>query len=333
MNAEAPVEVSLAYDMRAPSFGASPAALYRAAIDQCAWADAFGIAGVTLSEHHGSDDGYLPSPIVFGAAIGGATTRLLIRLSVVLLPLYDPVRLAGDLAVLDLACSGRLRLTVAAGYRPEEYEQFGVEIRRRPSLMERGIEVLKQAWTGEPFEHEGRTVRVTPRPAQTPRPSITLGGASPATARRAARVADDYAPIADRLYEIYVEELDKLGRPAPERPRRRGDGAPVFVHVSRDPDRDWTLIAPHALHESNSYAAWAAGARGAVYAAADDADALRASGRYLVLTPDEAVELARRQGSLTLKPLLGGLDPAVGWAGLELVVDEVLPQLSGSASA
>lgn len=319
--------VELAYDMRAPEFAPAPAQLYRAAIEQCRWADSHGFGGVTLSEHHGSEDGYLPSPIVLAAAIGGATEHMLLRLSVVLLPLYHPIRLAEDLAVLDLACGGRLRLTVASGYRPEEYALFGLDIRRRPSLMETGIEVLKQAWTGEEFEFEGRRVRVTPRPAQRPRPTITLGGASPATARRAARVADGYQPLADRLYELYLGALDELGKPHPVEPRRGGDGGPQFVHVSNDPDRAWALIAPHALHESNAYAKWASGARGSVYVATDDADALRASGRYLVLTPDEAVELATTRGSLTLKPLMGGLHPDIGWETLELVATDVIPRL------
>jgi alkanesulfonate monooxygenase SsuD/methylene tetrahydromethanopterin reductase-like flavin-dependent oxidoreductase (luciferase family) len=321
------VDVALAYDMRAYEGGASHAELYRAAIDQCAWADRHGFNSVVLSEHHGSADGYLPSPIVLGAAIGGATTSLLIRLSVVLLPLYHPVRLAEDLAVLDLACGGRVRLTVAAGYRPEEYAAFGLDIRRRPSLMESGIDVLKQAWTGAPFELDGRSVWVTPRPAQRPRPAIVLGGASPATARRAARIADDYQPLAARLDELYLEALAELGKSPPPGRRPVADGGPVFVHVSEDPDRDWAAIAPHALHESNAYAAWAGGARGSVFAAATDADELRTSGRYLVLTPDEAVELAGRRGALTLKPLMGGMDPDLGWAGLELAASSVVPRL------
>lgn len=319
--------VGLTYDMRAPAFGTPAPELYRAAVEQCRWADSRGFDGVTLSEHHASDDGYLPSPIVLGAAIGGATQRMLIRLQVVLLPLYDPLRLAEDLAVLDLSCGGRLRLTVGAGYRPEEYAMFGLDIRRRPSLMERGIDVLTQAWTGEEFEYEGRLVRVLPRPAQQPRPQIALGGASPATARRAARIADDYQPLAARLYEIYLDTLDELGKPHP--PPRRIEAGPQFVHVSRDPERAWAQIAPHALHESNSYSQWAAGVRGGVYSAADDAQQLRASGRYLVLDPDEAVELATTRGTLTIKPLMGGLDPDIGWESIQLVADEVLPRLNG----
>lgn len=322
------VTYHLGYDMRAPSFGTPADVLYPAAIEQCAWADQRGFTSVTLSEHHASDDGYLPSPIVLASAIAGATEHLLLRLSVVLLPLHHPLKVAEDLAVLDLVSEGRLRLTVAGGYRPAEYAQFGVDMKRRPSLMEEGIEALKQAWTGEPFEFRGETVRILPRPHQRPRPEIVLGGASPATARRAAALCDGYEPLAPRLYEIYLEELEKLGKPRPDRSGAPTPG-PMALFVSEDPDRDWACIAPHALHETNSYGRWAAGMKGSVYAEFDDADELRASGRYLVLTPDECVEFAEERGAVTLKPLMGGVDPSLGWASMELFVDEVLPRLNG----
>ena len=156
------IDVSLAYDMRAPDMGAPAVDLYTAAVEQSAWADQHGFATVVVMEHHATTDGYLPSPIVLGAAIAGATERILIRLSLVLLPLYHPLRAAEDLAVLDLVSGGRMRLTVGLGYREEEYRQFGVNIKRRPSLMEEAVEALKQAWTGEPFEFRGETVRILP---------------------------------------------------------------------------------------------------------------------------------------------------------------------------
>lgn len=321
------IDVGLAYDMRAPDFGTPAPELYRAAIEQCAWADAQGFTSVTLSEHHASEDGYLPSPIVLGAAIAGATDEMLIRLSLILLPLYHPIRAAEDLAVLDLASGGRLRLMVGAGYRAEEYEQFGLEIRRRPSLMEEGIETLVQAWTGEEFDFRGNRVRVLPRPAQRPRPDIVLGGASPASARRAARLADDYQPLSTRLYELYLDELDALGKPRPKRSTMPGGRGPMFVHVSEDPDRDWERIAPHALYESNAYGAWTGGARGSIYKMVDDADELRRSGAYVVVTPDEAVVMARERGAFSLKPLMGGLDPELGWSSLRLFAQKCLPRL------
>ena len=230
------ISVALTYDMRAPDFGAPAVDLYQAAVAQCAWADRLGFDAVSLLEHHASIDGYLPSPIVLGSAVAAVTERMLIRMSVVLLPLYHPIRLAEDLAVLDLIAEGRLRLTVGAGYRAEEYEQFDLDIKRRPSLMEDGVEVLKQAWTGEPFEWRGHQVRILPRPAQDPRPAIVLGGSSPASAKRAARIADDFQPVVPKLYDIYVEELAALGKPAPE-PRRGRGGGGMFFHIAEDPDR------------------------------------------------------------------------------------------------
>jgi alkanesulfonate monooxygenase SsuD/methylene tetrahydromethanopterin reductase-like flavin-dependent oxidoreductase (luciferase family) len=326
------ISASLTYDMRAPDFGAPPPALYEAALEQCAWADRVGFDAVSLLEHHASIDGYLPSPIVLGAAVAGVTQRMLIRMSVVLLPLYHPIRLAEDLAVLDLVSQGRLRLTVGAGYRAEEYEQFDLDIKRRPSLMEHGVEVLKQAWTGEPFEWRGHTVRVLPRPAQQPRPAIALGGSSPAAAKRAARIADDFQPVGARLYEIYREELAALGKPVPEPlPRRSGGG--IFFHIAEDPDRAWEQIAPHAMHETNDYAAWATGMRGSPYRSFDSADELRASGMYEIVTPDEAVDLLRERGSVAFKPLMGGLDPALGWDSLQLFESKVLPRLREAAAS
>jgi alkanesulfonate monooxygenase SsuD/methylene tetrahydromethanopterin reductase-like flavin-dependent oxidoreductase (luciferase family) len=318
------IELSLAYDMRAPDAGAAAADLYGAAVEQAAWADKLGFDKVTVMEHHATTDGYLPSPIVLGAAIAGVTEQVTVQLSLVLLPLYHPLRAAEDLAVLDLVSGGRMRLVVGLGYREEEYQQFDVNIRRRPSLMEEAVETLKLAWTGEPFEFRGQTVRILPRPAQRPRPGIAMGGASPASARRAARIADDYQPLAPRLYDIYLEELAALGKAPPPPPRWAGRG--VYVYVSEDPERDWARIGPAALHDTNEYARWI-GARRGTFEPMADTDELRRAGTYRVVTPDECLDLALEHGGLVFKPLVGGLDPAVGWAGLQLFADQVLPRL------
>jgi hypothetical protein len=106
----------------------------------------------------------------------------------------------------------------------------------------------------------------------------------------------------------------------------------IFLHVAEDPDAAWARIAPHAEHETNSYGRWASGMRGAVYEPVGDPDDLRARGTYKVVTPDEAVAIARASGALTLKPLMGGMAPALGWACLQLVVVKVVPQLDGATA-
>jgi len=317
--------LTLAYDMRAPDFGAPAVELYKAALDHCEWADKLGFQSVSFMEHHATTDGYLPSPIVMAAAAAGRTKDILIGVSVMLLPLYHPLRAAEDLAVLDLVSGGRLRITVGAGYRHEEYAQFGLELKKRPSLMERGIETLKKAWTGEPFEYEGKTVRILPRPAQTPRPAITMGGSSKAAAERAARIADGYQPVTPTIYEDYRQALAALGKPVPPRATHRGSY--LYLHVTKDPEATWRQIAPHALHENNDYARWLKDAPNAVYHEATDAEVLRGSGAYKIVTPDECVELARKEGVLSFKPLIAGLDPAIAWENLRLFEKEVLPRL------
>jgi alkanesulfonate monooxygenase SsuD/methylene tetrahydromethanopterin reductase-like flavin-dependent oxidoreductase (luciferase family) len=320
----------LRYDLRCPPFArATPEELAAAALEQCAWADERGFALVALSEHHGSPDGYLPSPLVLAGAIAARTRRMRILLAALIAPLHDPIRLAEDLAVLDVISGGRIVPVLAGGYMESEFLTFGRKLADRPQAMEEIVGILERAWTGEPFEHRGTTVRVTPRPVQRPRPPLFMGGASSAAARRAARLADHFIPSVPGLFEVFREERRRLGRPDPgPLPTTTGN----FLHVAEDPDAAWERIAPHALHETNAYALWAGESGGFTpYETAPDAEALRRSGRYPVLTPEELIEKARAlpaTGTIMLHPLMGGMDPELGWESLHLIEKVVLPALA-----
>src|SRR5439155_16184930 len=71
------------------------------------------------------------------------------------------------------------------GYRDEEFAMAGVDRKARGRLLEEYVDVLRRAWTGEPFEWRGRTIRVTPKPRSEP--LMLVGGSTAAAARRAAR--------------------------------------------------------------------------------------------------------------------------------------------------
>jgi hypothetical protein len=90
---------TLRFDMRAPALGAPTSALYAAAIQMCAWAEGRACLAAILCEHHGSEDGYLPAPLILASAIAARTERLARSLAVII-PIYDPVRLAEEM-VLD----------------------------------------------------------------------------------------------------------------------------------------------------------------------------------------------------------------------------------------
>src|ERR1700749_3884231 len=114
------MRLSLRYDMRAPAIGAPAEVLYAASLDQCEWADKLGFDTVYLAEHHGADDGYCASPIVQLASIAGRTSRMRLPLSALLPVLHNPLRLAEDLATLDIISRGRVDITAGLGYRPHE---------------------------------------------------------------------------------------------------------------------------------------------------------------------------------------------------------------------
>src|SRR6187397_1749408 len=119
------MQLSLKFDLRAPQWGTPAAELYAAAIDMCEWADDAGFDVVRFLEHHGSDDGYCPSPLVMAAAAAARTSRIRIRVRALILPLHDPLRIAEDAAVVDVISRGRLELVVAAGYVRSEFAMFG----------------------------------------------------------------------------------------------------------------------------------------------------------------------------------------------------------------
>jgi alkanesulfonate monooxygenase SsuD/methylene tetrahydromethanopterin reductase-like flavin-dependent oxidoreductase (luciferase family) len=206
---------------------------------------------------------------------------------------------------------------------------FGKRREDRKALYVNAFDVLRKAWTGEPFEYEGRNVTV--RPVPDPAPRLLLGGTHPAVAKRAARIADGYYPPAGENWDLYRDACIELGKPDP--------GAnfkalgPIYTHVTNDPDGDWKKIAPHAAHVAKSYGAWTVEAYGRAvgpFAKGVDVDDLRASGAYQVLRPEEAVEMIQglgRDRTFILTPLLGGLDPALSWEGLRLFEREVWPHV------
>ncbi len=324
------MELCLTYDMRAPEFGARRNNLYDAALDQAAWADELGFDLVGLGEHHGSEDGYNPSPLVLASAMAARTRNIRLRTSVLLAPLYDLPKLAEDAAVTQIISNGRLLLGIGAGYRPSEFETFGRDLGDRWRAMGEACNFLRMAWQGEPFEWQGRRCHITPAPEPVA-PPILLGGSSKAAARRAAHIADGWFPPLDpRLWQPYREERIAMGEADPGAYPAQG---PIFLWVTTSPERDWEWIYPHVAHQLASYSAWTTEAFGEAagpYAGSMTLDTVRQSPAYKVLTPEAALALFSELGDhcvCYLNPLLAGIDPERAWKMLRLFEREVLPYL------
>jgi alkanesulfonate monooxygenase SsuD/methylene tetrahydromethanopterin reductase-like flavin-dependent oxidoreductase (luciferase family) len=280
---------------------------------------------IAVSEHHGSPDGYLPSPLTMLAAMAARTTNVRLMVAALVAPFYDPLRLAEDMVVLDHLSRGRVDLIVAGGYVREEFAMFGVPMSARAQRVTETVATLKAAFAGEPFEFRGRTVQVTPAPYRPGGPSIMLGGSSEPAARRAARIADGFIPSVPDVWDFYRDEVQRLGRPDPG-PSPIGENRTVAL--AKDADRGWEQMAPFFLHETNAYGAWQAQDDiASPYRTVDDIDQLRASGQYCVLTPDEfVVELKAAPFPFAMfHPLCGGMPPDLAWSSLRLFENEVLP--------
>ena len=161
-------QTAVLFDMRAPSFGAPIDRLYSAALEMAAFADEMGVSRVGLMEHHGSEDGYLPSPFVMGGGVAARTKRCRINLGAIILPLHDPVNIAEQIAVLDLLSGGRLEVILGAGYVPSEFGLFKTSLHDRGKLLDQGIEIILRSLRGERFTVDGREIFVRPLPIQPP---------------------------------------------------------------------------------------------------------------------------------------------------------------------
>lgn len=301
---------------------------YRAALEMAGYADAHGITAISCEEHHLAATGWLPSPLLLAAAVAGRTSHARISVNALLVPLYDPVRLAEDIAVLDNIAAGRFSFVAGIGYRPEEYQAVGKDFRRRGQLMDECLRVLLDAWGDEPFEYRGALIDVTPKPRTKPHPLLLIGGMSVAAARRAARFGLPFSPPVPMPEAEAVYHAEFAGTPGSGfvfRPERGN----TVTQLSADPEAAWERCGPYFLNEAAEYSAWTVpDVPRPNESPARSVDELRRLGTVEILTPEQLVEqCAAGRREVTLHPLIGGLPLDDGWESLRLLGEQVLPAL------
>jgi alkanesulfonate monooxygenase SsuD/methylene tetrahydromethanopterin reductase-like flavin-dependent oxidoreductase (luciferase family) len=316
---------TLRFDMRAPAFGASPTELYAAACEMSAWAETRGCVAAVLCEHHCADDGYLPSPLLLGAAIAARTKQLMLNL-VILLPFYDPARLAEDIAVLDHISAGRATYVFGIGYRAEEYAHFGLSLSDRGRLADEKLELLRRLLGGEEVIHAGRRMKVTPQPRTPEGPMMSWGGASLAAARRAGRnglglLANGGVPGMQEAYESACREngFEPGFMLIPEK------DAATNCFVADDVDAAWDEIGKYLLHDAMAYSEWNPdNTVSANITTAKTVDELRhESTSHVILSVDEARKRLAAGEVFNINPLCGGIPPAIAWPYLKTFAELV----------
>jgi alkanesulfonate monooxygenase SsuD/methylene tetrahydromethanopterin reductase-like flavin-dependent oxidoreductase (luciferase family) len=196
----------------------------REAIDQAVYAEELGFDTVWLAEHHFSPYGLVGSPLTTAAAIAARTSRLRIGTAVLVIPFYNPIRLAEECALIDQISEGRLDIGYGRGYQPAEFRRFGVPQAEARARTEEAIEIMKLAWTEEKFDFHGQFwqiegAAVLPKPVQEPHPKLFQAASSVDTFKLAGAAGSriltspNFTPLAivKRQFQKYVNALSEAG--------------------------------------------------------------------------------------------------------------------------
>lgn len=171
---------------------------YREALEEVTRAEELGFDSVWMEEHHSVTDHYWPSPMPVLAGFATRTSRMTLGTDIVVAPFHHPVRLAEDVAMVDVISGGRVVLGVAIGYKPDEFALYGADLQRRGARFEEQLAIIKGLWTQERLTFKGRyyTVdgRLEPKPVRRPHPPLWIGGWGDLTLKRAATLGDNWIP-------------------------------------------------------------------------------------------------------------------------------------------
>lgn len=288
------MRIGIKFDLRNPQPWARPVDRhYSQVLEWCEEADRLGVGSIWLSEHHFFEDGYLPQPLPFAAAIAARTKRARIGTGVLLAPLRPPLLIAEEAAVVDLVSQGRLDLGLGAGHIRTEFEAYGADIAQRFVATDRCVTELRKIWSDD---------RTTPKPFQRRLP-IYLGYTGPKGAYRAGLMGEGLLCLEPDRMDTYRQGLADGGHD----PSLAQIAGQVHMMVVDDPDEAWSHIKHPLAWRWDTYNRYAAEGAGLpapppidpeVWISGDTSQQLPglAPPTYEVLTAEQAVK--KLQGEL-----------------------------------
>ena len=311
---------------------------YREALEEVTRAEELGFHSVWMEEHHAVTNHYWPSPLTVLAGFATRTSRLVLGTDIVVAAFHHPVRLAEDVAMLDVISSGRFVLGIAIGYKPDEFALYGVDLEKRGARFEEQLAIMKGLWTQERVQFRGTYYtlegRLEPKPIQRPHPPVWIGGWGDITLRRAATLADNWipGPTAD-LRRLLAGKKQFL-----ERRAAAGLPTPTEWPLTRDVIIADTDKQARELAEEHIMVAYrreyAGGWRHPFIDAsiATDLDKLMED-RFIIGGPEQCLARMRRfvqeydMTHLICRMFFPGMPHARIMRGLELIAREIMPGL------
>jgi probable F420-dependent oxidoreductase len=177
------------------------------------------------------DDVKIYDPWFLLGSVAGATSRIRLGTAICIVPMVPPLLLARATATAHDVSGGRFLLGTGAGWLKEEFDAVGVPFEERGARLDEAIEILRKAWAGGYFSHQGKhfqfdELQITPHP--TPVPLVCGGNSGPAL-RRVARVADAWLNSA----QVTLEEACQLRDTVEAARKAAGTDARPFTYFLR----------------------------------------------------------------------------------------------------
>ena len=197
--------------------------VYERGMERIRIMDQSGYDGVWLAEHHFTDYSVCPSIHMMALHAAHQTSHLRIGTAVSLAPLYHPLRLAEEVALLDVLTEGRVNWGVGRGFEESEFTALGVPLSESQGRFREAVEIVQRAWTQEKLNWSGEywqfeNVEVLPKPSQIPHPPIWVAASSPSAVEWAGKqgysiLMDPHSPhgAIGGKWEIYRDALAKNG--------------------------------------------------------------------------------------------------------------------------
>ncbi|KAM3100403.1 MupA/Atu3671 family FMN-dependent luciferase-like monooxygenase [Phormidesmis sp. 146-12] len=209
---------------------------YRLVIESARFADRHGFTSVWVPERHFTQFGCLyPNPAVLHAALARETKQIQLRAGSVVLPLHPPVRVAEEWAVVDNLSGGRVGISFAAGWNPNDFAGCSDRYDDRYNILFAGIETVQKLWRGDSiWMPNGKNIpveiRIYPTPIQSELPIWVTAAGSPKTFIRAGEIG---ANLLTHLFDHTVEELaEKIALYREARSRQGYDPATGQITVT-----------------------------------------------------------------------------------------------------
>jgi alkanesulfonate monooxygenase SsuD/methylene tetrahydromethanopterin reductase-like flavin-dependent oxidoreductase (luciferase family) len=243
--------------------GDDPARRFAEMLEQVRLIRSLGFDSIWAGEHHITPGFHFFPQLPLLHRLAGEAEGLWLGTNLTLLPLHNPVELAEASAFLDVITGGKFLLGVGLGYRPEEFQMYGVPMSERVSRFNEAVGIIRRLWSEDRVTHSGRhwqfsDATIAPRPLQAPRAPILIGAQVDAAIARAARIGDGWLSVPT----LTLDQLDaqmsvfRAARSATKLPPVQHFCRLLEVGCAEDDETAIRRTGPFLMEKYKSYASW-----------------------------------------------------------------------------